>query len=141
VPFEDLLLGEGEFLPALAKTMRGSNTEAAATTLGVARAAFEASLEWAKTRVQGVKPMIEHHAIQMMLADMHIAIETARNAIWKAAWAADHRDPFDKTLPLIAKACASEASFHVARLAMEIHGGYGIMQNLPLEKYLRDAAT
>ncbi len=138
---DDLLVGEGQFHPALLRVMRGSNLEAAATTLGVGQAAYEAALAYAKRRVQGGQPIIEHQAIAFMLADMLTRLETARLLIWKAAWSIDHGEPPDYKLPKLAKVYASEAAVHVAIRAMEIHGGSGIMKDLPLEKYLRDAVT
>ncbi|MCC7106921.1 MAG: acyl-CoA dehydrogenase family protein [Chloroflexi bacterium] len=138
---DDILVGEGQFHQALLRVMRGSNTEAAATTLGVGQAAYEAALAYAKQRVQGGKPIIEHQAIGFMLAEMLMRLEAARLLIWKSAWSLDHEDPPDLKLPKIAKIFASEVAVQVAIKAIEIHGGAGIMRNLPMEKYLRDAVT
>ncbi len=120
---------------------RGSHVEAGATVLGVARAAYEAALEWANTRVQGGRRIIEHQAVGMMLADMAMQIEAARALVWKAAWAADHQDPYDPKLASMAKVFASEAAHRVTVQAVEIFGGMGIMAEAPVEKYVRDALT
>ncbi|MCC7106592.1 MAG: acyl-CoA/acyl-ACP dehydrogenase [Chloroflexi bacterium] len=141
LPVGNRVLEEGAYFPALQRFMRGGNAEAAALCLGIGRAAYEAAASYARQRVQGGKPIIEHQAIGMMLADMATRIETARLLTWKAAWAADNMEPFDFRLPSMSKVYASEAAFDVSRMAMEIHGGSGIMKNLPIEKYLRDAST
>ncbi len=120
---------------------RGSHVEAGATVLGVARAAYEAALEWANVRVQGGRRIIQHQAVGMMLADMAMQIEAARALVWKAAWAADHQDPYDPKLASMAKVFASEAAHRITVQAAEIFGGMGIMAEAPVEKYVRDALT
>ncbi|MFH1169218.1 MAG: acyl-CoA dehydrogenase family protein [Chloroflexota bacterium] len=124
-----------------ARHMRASNAFAAACALGVARAAYETAVEYAKTRVQGGKHIIEHQAIGTMLADMFVRIEAGRLLYWKAAWAADHEESYDPKLHAMAKVYCSEVAHEVAVQAMEIHGGYGITKDMPLEKYVRDAVT
>ena len=120
---------------------RGSHTEAGATALGVGRAAYEAALEWANARVQGGRRIIEHQAVGTTLAEMALQIEAARALIWKAAWAADHQDPFDPKLPGMAKVLASEVAHRVTVLAQELFGGMGIMAEASMEKLVRDALT
>lgn len=137
----DMLLGEGDLMTIRAKYLPGSKPEAAATTLGPGRAAYEHALAYARERVQGGKPLVEQQAVAMMLADMAINVESARQFIWRAAWLADRRDPRAGVEGLLCKIYASEASFKTCRLAMEVFGGKGIMRGLPLEKYLRDAST
>ncbi len=120
---------------------RGSHTEAGATVLGVGRAAYELALEWANTRVQGGRRIIEHQAMGTLLADMTMQLEAARALLWKAAWAADHQDPFDPKLASMAKVFASEVAHRVSVQAAEIFGGMGIMAEAPVEKLVRDALT
>ncbi len=116
-----------------------------ALNLGIGRAAYEAALEYAKLRVQGGRPIIEHQAVAMRLTDMAIALEQARSLIWQAAWAADHPDAYDDgslpDLPLqaIAKVATSEAVFRVTTEAAQIFGGMGVMRELEMQKYVRDA--
>jgi alkylation response protein AidB-like acyl-CoA dehydrogenase len=142
IPLENRLGEEGYFWKAIGTdTVGRSNTEAAACMLGVARAAYEDALHWSAIRVQGGKPIIRHQIIGSMLADMAMQLEAARSLIWRAAWAVGNTDPIDIRLPKMAKIFTSEAAFRICRMAMEIHGGYGIMTELPLEKYLRDAST
>ncbi|MFQ5895450.1 MAG: acyl-CoA dehydrogenase family protein, partial [Nitrospinota bacterium] len=142
LPEEALLLGEGKMMGEIrGRLLACGKPEAAATALGVGRAAYEAALAHARERVQGGRPIVEHQAIAMMLADMAIGIDLARTHIHKTAWAVDHMRPYDFTLGWKCKVFASEVAFECARKAMEIHGGAGIMQELPVEKYLRDAST
>ncbi|MCL4231010.1 MAG: acyl-CoA dehydrogenase family protein [Dehalococcoidia bacterium] len=142
VPAEDVLGDPLSGLSALREHLRGRGMpEAAATTLGVARAAFEAALEHARTHVQGGTNIINHDIIALMLAEMELQLETARQLIWRAAWAADHGETVDLRLPPMAKEYASEVAVNVCIRAMEIFGGAGIMMELPMQKYIRDALT
>ena len=116
-----------------------------ALNLGIGRAAYEAALDYARIRVQGGRPIIEHQTVAMRLADMAIALEQARSLIWQAAWAADHLDAYqdgslpDLPLQSIAKVATSEAVYRVATDAAQIFGGMGVMRELPMQKYVRDA--
>ena len=141
VPAENLLLSEGGLARLRGEFMPGSKAEAAATVLGVGRAAYEYALGYAKTRVQGGKPIVEHQAVAMMLAQMAMKLDAARTQIWKAAWLADRRHPEARVLGLLAKVNASETAFGACKLASEVLGGAAIMHDHPVEKYLRDAAS
>ncbi|MCC7106769.1 MAG: acyl-CoA dehydrogenase family protein [Chloroflexi bacterium] len=141
VPAEDVLLGEGQLLTIRRHFQRSAGSESGALVLGIGRAAYEAAVRYARDRVQGGKAIIDHQAVGMMLADMATRIEMGRALIWKAAWSADYAEQFDPRLPSMAKIVGSETAFDVARLALEIHGGSGIMKDLPVERYLRDAST
>jgi alkylation response protein AidB-like acyl-CoA dehydrogenase len=141
VPKENLLVGEGLMARLRADFMWGSKAEAAATVLGVGRAAYEYALQHARTRIQGGKPIIQHQAIAMMLAHMAMRLDASRTQIWRTAWLADRRKPEARTLGLLAKVNAAETAFDVCRQACEILGGGGIMHEHPVEKYLRDAAS
>jgi alkylation response protein AidB-like acyl-CoA dehydrogenase len=141
VPAANLLGGEGLMSRLRSEYMWGSKAEAAATALGVGRAAYEYALAYAKKRVQGGKPIVELQAVAMMLAQMAMKIDAARTQIWRAAWLADRRQPEARTLGLLAKVNASETSFEACKLACEVLGGAAIMHDHPVEKYLRDAAS
>lgn len=141
VPAANLLAGEGLMSRLRAEYMWGSKAEAAATVLGVGRAAFEYALGYAKRRVQGGKPIVEQQAVAMMLAQMAMKLDAARLQVWKAAWLADRRQPEARTLGLLAKVNASETAFETCKLACEVLGGAAIMHDHPVEKYLRDAAS
>jgi acyl-CoA dehydrogenase len=141
VPASHLLGGEGLMSRLRAEYMWGSKAEAAATVLGVGRAAYEYAMRYAKERVQGGKPIVQHQAVAMMLAQMAMKLDAARTQIWRAAWLADQRKPEARTLGLLAKVNASETAFEACKLASEILGGAAIMHDHPVEKYLRDAAS
>jgi alkylation response protein AidB-like acyl-CoA dehydrogenase len=117
----------------------------AAINLGVGRAAYDAAVDYAKMRVQGGRPIIEHQAIGSILADITIKLELARNQIWKAAWAADHPDATtDRSLPelplsTIARVYTAEAVHEATLGAAECFGAMGVMRDMPLQKYVHDA--
>lgn len=116
-----------------------------AMNLGVGRAAYEAALDYARLRVQGGRPIIEHQAMGALLAEIAIKLEVARNMVWKAAWAADHpeactdRDTADLPLQGIARVFTSDAVHQVALRAAEVFGATGVMRDMPLQKYVHDA--
>ena len=141
VSAENLLVGEGMLGQLRSKYLPGSKAEAAATVLGVGRAAYEYALSYAKQRVQGGKPIIEHQAVALMLGRMAMLLDAARLQIWKAAWHADQHDPDARVYGLLAKVNASEVAFEVCRLSAEVLGGASIMYEHPVEKYMRDAAS
>jgi acyl-CoA dehydrogenase len=141
VPAGNLLVGEGLMSRLRGEYMWGSKAEAAATALGVGRAAYEYALQYAKQRVQGGRPIVGLQAVAMMLAQMAMKIDAARTQIWKTAWLADRKQPEARVLGLLAKVNASETAFEACKLACEILGGASIMHDHPVEKYLRDAAS
>jgi alkylation response protein AidB-like acyl-CoA dehydrogenase len=142
VPAQNVLGDVFEGLTPLREALRGRGMpEAGATALGVARAAFEAALDHARSHVQGGTEIINHDIIALMLADMELKLETARLLVWRAAWAADHAESVDMRLPPMAKQYASEVAVDICIKAMEIFGGAGIMMELPMQKYVRDALT
>ena len=141
VPAANMLVGEGMLARLRSDFMPGSKAEAAATALGVGRAAYEYAFAYAKSRIQGGKPIIEQQAVALMLGQMALRIDAARLQIWKAAWLADRRDSEARIAGLLAKVNASETAFEACRLAAEILGGASIMYEHPVEKYLRDATS
>jgi alkylation response protein AidB-like acyl-CoA dehydrogenase len=120
---------------------RGSVIESAATALGPARAAYEDALEYARNRVQGGKPIIEHQGVGFSLADCFIEYQSARQTLHYAAWMAMQDEIYDPKLGYMAKAHASEACFRIAKRALEVWGGMGYMTEAPMEKYLRDVTS
>jgi len=141
VPAANLLVGEGMLAELRSKYMPGSKSEAAATVLGVGRAAYEYAFGYAKQRVQGGKPIVEQQAVALMLGQMGMKLDAARQQIWRAAWLADRKDPQAPVAGLFAKVMASEVAFECCKLAGEVLGGASIMYEHPVEKYLRDAAS
>jgi len=112
-----------------------------ARCLGVGRTAFEMALEYAKTRVQGGKPIIEHQMVARQLGEMAMTIEAARNTIWKAAWGAENPEQADPIVSRMARVLGSEAAMKVALDAVRIFGGPGTFTSVGVEKLFRDAAT
>jgi len=116
-----------------------------ALSLGIGRAAYEAALDYARLRVQGGRPLIEHQAIGTKLAEIAIRLEVARGAVWQAAWASDHPDATaDRSLPdlplqTIAQVFTSEMMVKATKDAAEIFGAMGVMRDMPLQKYIHDA--
>jgi acyl-CoA dehydrogenase len=141
VPAANLLVGEGMLAELRSTYMPGSKSEAAATVLGVGRAAYEYAFGYAKQRVQGGKPIVEQQAVALMLGQMGMKLDAARQQIWRAAWLADRKDSQAPVAGLFAKVMASEVAFECCRLAGEVLGGASIMYEHPVEKYLRDAAS
>jgi len=116
-----------------------------AISLGIGRAAYESALDYARIRIQGGKPIIGHQAIAAKLAGIAIGLEVARAAVWRAAWASDHPEAVaDRSLPdlplqSIAEAFAPEAVLRAVKDAAECFGAMGVMRDMPLHKYVRDA--
>jgi alkylation response protein AidB-like acyl-CoA dehydrogenase len=140
----DHLIADGE--PLLAQVIGGRGVPVAqALNIGVGRAAFEAALDYAQIRVQGGRHIVEHQAIGTKLGDMAVRLEVARSSVWRAAWASDHAEAYaDRSLPdlplqTIAHAYIAEAMVQVAKDAAECFGGMGVMRDMPLQKYLREA--
>jgi alkylation response protein AidB-like acyl-CoA dehydrogenase len=125
-----------------AEFMAQSNAYAGATILGVAVALHNKAVEWAKTRVQGGKLLVEHDGIRAQLAEMRMLIDASRSYIHRACWLADHKEQgWDRTLSILPKEMASQATWKIATWCLEIHGGYGYMKETGVEKLVRDAAA
>jgi len=137
VPAEALLGREGEGLRIALAHLEGGRIGIAAQAIGLARAAYEAALSYARERRTFGKPIIEHQAIAFRLADMATRIEAARALTHEAARARDEGRPALK-LASMAKLFASEMAEEVASDAIQIHGGYGYLADFPLERIYRD---
>lgn len=125
-----------------AEFMAASNAYAGATVLGVAVALHNKAVAWAKLRVQGGKPLVEHDGIRAQLAEMRMLIDASRSYVHRACWLADHKEHgWDRTLSILPKAMASQAAWKIATWCLEIHGGYGYMKETGVEKLVRDAAA
>jgi alkylation response protein AidB-like acyl-CoA dehydrogenase len=142
LPDENVVGAAGRGFQVLGEFFPQSNAYAAATVLGVAGALHRKAIEWAKVRVQGGKPLIEHDGIRAQLAEMRMLIDASRSYIHRACWLADHQEyGWDRTLGALPKAMASQAAWKIATWTMEIHGGHGYMKELGVEKLVRDAAA
>ena len=142
IPDENVVGKVGEGFRVLANFFPQSNAYAGATILGVAVALYDKAVDWAKVRVQGGKPLIEHDGIRAQLAEMRMLIDASRSYIHRACWLADHQEHgWDKTLGVLPKAMASQAAWQIATWCLEIHGGHGYMKEFGVEKLVRDAAA
>ena len=139
-PDRDRATPVGRGLMFQTEMAKAGHVEASSIALGIARRAYEESLEYARNRVQGGRPIIEHQAVQLMLAEMNMLVEAARNYIWRAAVKNQFEVPFEPHYSMLCKVFVSEAAFRVCTLGLEIWGGMGYMRESPMEKLLRDAA-
>jgi butyryl-CoA dehydrogenase len=134
----DLLLGaEGEGYKIALANLEGGRIGIAAQAVGMARAAYEAALSYAKERESFGKKIIEHQAIAFRLADMATQIEVARHMMLHAAALRDAGQPCLKEAAM-AKLFASEMAERVCSDAIQIHGGYGYLNDFPVERIYRD---
>jgi alkylation response protein AidB-like acyl-CoA dehydrogenase len=142
IPDENVVGTVGKGFGVLAEFFPQSNAYAGASITGVAGALYAKAVDWAKVRVQGGKPLIEHDGIRAQLAEMRMLIDASRSYIHRACWLADHQQHgWDKTLGVLPKAMASQAAWKIATWCLEIHGGHGYMKEFGVEKLLRDAAA
>jgi acyl-CoA dehydrogenase len=110
-----------------------------AQAVGIARAAYEYSRDYAKERIAFGRPIIENQAIAFKLADMAMEIECARLLVWQAAWMAKQGKEFDKAQGSMSKLKAGEVAVKVTEEAIQILGGYGYIRDYPVERWYRDA--
>jgi alkylation response protein AidB-like acyl-CoA dehydrogenase len=110
-----------------------------AQAVGIARAAYEYALDYAKERVQFGRPIIDNQAIAFMLADMKTSIDASRLLVWRAAWMAQQGKKFDAAEGSMSKLFAGETAVKVTGDAMQILGGNGFTRDYPVERMARDA--
>ncbi len=138
VPRENLLGKEGEGFKWAMGALDEGRVNIATVGLGLARAAFEAALSYAKTRVQFGRPIGTHQGLNFMLADMAAAVESARLLTWYAASLADRGQRYTREAAQ-AKFYATDTAMRVTTDAVQIHGGYGYTKDFIVEKLMRDA--
>ena len=138
IPKDALLGAEGKGFKIAMATLDGGRIGVAAQALGIAQGALDASIDYAKERVQFGKPLSALQAIQWMIADMATQIDAARLLVYRAAWYKDNGLPYGQAAAM-AKLFASETATHVADRAIQIHGGYGYTESYPVERAYRDA--
>jgi alkylation response protein AidB-like acyl-CoA dehydrogenase len=143
--FEDVTVGDEQRLGDIdngffdtLKVLDKGRIGIGAWSVGIGRAAFEASRRYAKERVQFGKSLSEFQAIQHMLADMATELDAARLLVWKAAWMQDQGQRTTEESS-IAKYYAARATVRACNAAVQIHGGYGYTREFDVERYLRDA--
>ncbi|MEU1195158.1 acyl-CoA dehydrogenase family protein [Streptomyces sp. NPDC005813] len=138
VPAEHRLGGEGEGFRGLMRTFDISRTVLGAAATGVARAAYEYARDYARTRRQFGRPIIEHQAVAFRLADMRTRVEQARLMTWRAAKRLDAG--LDATAEAaMAKLTASETAAWCTWAAVQTLGGWGYSREYPVEQWMRDA--
>lgn len=138
VPAENRLGEEGDGFKIAMKTLDFTRPGTAAGAVGVAQAAYELAVEYAKERVTFDVPIAMHQGINFMIADMATEIEAARLLTWQAAWMLDQGDR--ATLhSSFAKRFAADTAMKVTTDAVQVFGGYGYMKEYPVEKLMRDA--
>jgi alkylation response protein AidB-like acyl-CoA dehydrogenase len=138
VPKENLLGQVGQGFYVAMNTLDGGRIGIASQALGIARAALEAATEYSKTRVQFGKPIAQLQAIQWMIADMATELDAARLLTLRAASLKDQKKRYEKEAAM-AKLYASEAAGRITNKAIQIHGGYGYIQEYNVERHFRDA--
>ena len=138
VPLENLVGEYDHGLHQTLATLDGGRISIGAISLGLARAAYEASIAYAHARNTFGKPIAEHQAIQFMLADAATELDAARLMIYRAAWLKQEGKPYSKEAAM-AKLYATEMAERVCRNAIQIHGGYGYSREYPVERIYRDA--
>ncbi len=137
VPEENLLGKQGEGFHQMLATLDSGRLGIAAMGLGGAQGAFEAALAYSQERTTFGKPIAKHQAIAFKLADMATEIEAARGLLYRACWLKDQGRPFSKEAAM-SKLYCSEVMGHVVNHAVQIYGGYGLMNEYPVAKFYRD---
>jgi alkylation response protein AidB-like acyl-CoA dehydrogenase len=128
----------GRTQPSMA-TFERTRPAVGAQAVGVARAAYDYALDYAKQRVQFGRPIIENQAIAFLLADMKTSIDAARLLVWRAAWMARNGQQFTSAEGSMSKLVAGETAVRVTEKAMQILGGNGYTREYPVERMARDA--
>ncbi|MER5255933.1 MULTISPECIES: acyl-CoA dehydrogenase family protein [unclassified Streptomyces] len=121
-------------------TFEASRPAVGAMAVGTARAAYEEALEYAKTRTQFGRPIIDNQGIAFQLADMRTQIDAARLLVWRASWMASTGKKFESAEGSMSKLYASEVAKKVTAQAVQILGGNGFTREYPVERMHRDAA-
>lgn len=138
VPKTNLLGREGDGFQVAMAALDTGRIGIAAQAVGIAQAALDVSLKYAKERIQFRVPLARHQAIQMMLADMGTMVEAARLLTLKAAHVRDQEGDLSGPSAM-AKLFAGRTASQVASMGVQIHGGYGYSKDYPIERYFRDA--
>ena len=137
VPEENLLGPRGEGFHQMMKTLDGGRLSIAAMGLGGAQGAFDLALKYSRQREQFGMPISKFQANAFKLADMATEIDAARLVLYRACWLRDNDLPFSKEAAM-AKLYCSEVMYRCANHAVQLHGGYGLMQEYDVERFYRD---
>jgi alkylation response protein AidB-like acyl-CoA dehydrogenase len=139
IPMANLLGQEGGAEEILGNFIAKDCCFTSARALGIAQGALEFALQYSQEREQFGRKISQFHAIQMILGDIGAQVEAARHLVYKAASALDQKSRQAEMLAAMAKYFASNAAMKVARDALQIFGGYGLMKDYPVEKMMRNA--
>ena len=137
VPEGNLLGPRGEGFRQFLEILDGGRISVAAMGVGLAQGAYDLAFRYAQEREQFGKPIASFQAIQFQLADMAVEIEAGRNLVYKAAWLKDERRDFAKEAAM-AKLYTGELSHRVVNQALQIHGGYGFIEESAIARLYRD---
>jgi len=138
IPRENILGPLSDGFKIAMKTLDFGRIGIAAQSVGIAQAAYEHSIKYSKTRIQFRKPISNFQGISFKLAEMATKIEAARLLVYKAAFMRDQGQSFSKQAAMC-KYYASEIANEITKDALQIHGGYGYMKDLPIERFYRDS--
>ncbi len=138
IPIDNLVGNEGDGFKIAMKGLDGGRVNIAACSLGGARAALEASLNYAAQRKQFGKTLDKFQVTQFKLADMATELEASRLMVLRAACALDSQDKQATKLCAMAKRYATDICSEICNMALQIHGGYGYLKDFPLERLVRD---
>ena len=137
VPEASLLGPRGQGFTQFLEILDGGRISVAAMAVGLAQGAYDLAAKYAQEREQFGRPIAKFQAVQFRLADMATEIEAARNLVYKAAWVKDQERPFGKEAA-IAKLYSGEMSNRVVNWALQVHGGYGYMDEFAISRLYRD---
>jgi short-chain 2-methylacyl-CoA dehydrogenase len=137
VPEKNLLGPRGKGFQQFLEILDGGRISVAAMGVGLAQGAYDLAAQYAKERQQFGRPIADFQAVQFALADMATEIEAGRSMVYKAAWLKDQGRPFGKEAAM-AKLYTGELSNRAANAALQIHGGYGFMDEFPISRLYRD---
>ncbi len=138
VPAENLLGEEGQGFKVALKAIDSCRVSIAAQSVGLAQAAYDAAVAYAKERKQFGVEIARHQGIQFMIADMAVDLDAARLLTYRAAWQQQTTGEVSAKEPAMAKLFASEAAHRIAHKAIQIHGGYGYTKEFAVERIYRD---
>ena len=138
VPDDAMLGGIGDGFKVAMTALDSGRYSVAAGCVGISQGCVNASVEYAKQRIQFDRPIAAFQLVQEMIADMIVSTEASRMLVWRAGWLKDTGQPNTKETS-IAKLHATEAAVANANLAIQVHGGSGYVDDYPVERYLRDA--
>ena len=138
IPAANMLGARGDGFRTFLKILDGGRISIGALAVGLAQAALDAAVSYARTREQFGRPIGSFQGVAFMIADMATEIDAARAMVWRAAWLKDQGRDYGLAAAE-AKLFASEVSSRATNAAIQVHGGYGYVTDYPVERYLRDA--